>query len=781
MILRLSILLLAFNGLIACDGPSSRSNEIEIVRDQWGIAHVYAASEQALFFGYGHVMAEDRMFQMMLRRRAAEGRLAEILGPGPRNRFVALDRRNRILGFRQLGERMVGRLEPDTRAILEAFAAGVNAYLESNAGQLSPLFDEFGGHPRPWRAADCITLWHWIGDRFMPGWEDEVLAKRGALTRARTNRSLKAEWPRVDDTGQIVSKEEFRRSYPDAYERLQAVSISERAVSRFNARQVDFKASQNWVVGPSRSVTGRPILQSDPQVPVRSPSFGYEIHLVGGRYNTRGWAIAIGAPGMLAGWNEHVAWGPTALLGDHADLFEERINPENPNQYETQGKWKNFSVRTETIQVKDGDPVRLQVRSTLHGNVVNALLDGVEPGEVYALTTAATAAEQSSLEGALKMMRAVDWPSFRRAMQQYASPAPHIIYADSKNNIGYQTLVRTPARATVDRLPRKGWSGEEEWTMIPFELMPSLLNPRSGQIYTANQLPAGSWYPYPLGPARGVGPRAQRLAELFNRDGKFSVNDFLNEVHRDAVNPTLRDFVIFALAAMAEEIAVDPLVTDALDRLADWDFQLIVGRRAYAVASGILHALETEGIAEIHKFGYAGTEEGPSYMFRELMPQFRNSGKLPEVPGLRAWLKKYLLKGIALAPNFVSDVENGGHIYAMPYQENWLEMGSFAPEHDLYSPPLPVRAIQTIWSPLGQNYAQIVDFSDLDNSQSINPPGISENPSSPHFKDQLGLWAKGEMHPAPLSRKGVEKYRTSTSRLIFRSPEQVTVGQLRDN
>jgi penicillin amidase len=767
---RVSIVPLMLIGLSGCQSETSKPNEIEIIRDRWGIAHVYAESEPALFFGYGHVMAEDRMFQMMLRRRAAEGRLAEILGPGPDDRFIQLDRRNRILGFKQLGERMLDRADPDTRALLEAFAAGVNAYLDSHRGELSPLFEKNGSHPEPWRAADCITLWHWIGDRFMPGWEDEVLAKRGELTRARTGRPLKAEWPRPDDAGQIVSEEEFKRSYPDAYERLRKVPRAAQSASVFQPRPVDFKASQNWVVGPSRSATGKAILQSDPQVWVRNPSFGYEVHLTGGRYNTRGWAIAIGAPGILVGWNEHVAWGATALLGDHADLFEERVNPENSNQYQWRGAWKTFDMRTETIQVKGRGPVTLEVRSTHHGNVVNELLDGVEPGEVYTLTTAATAAETSSMGGTLKMMRATDWASFRAAMSEYASPAPHIIYADAQGNIGYHTLVRTPARPAEERLPREGWSGEDEWSMIPFELMPSMLNPRAAQIYTANQLPAGSWYPYPLGPARGVGPRAQRLAELFSREGKFSVDDFLREVHRDAVNPTLRDFVILALAVMADEPTPDPEVAQALDTLAAWDYQLIVDRPAYAVASGILQALETEGVAEIHAFGYAGTEEGPSYLFRELMPQFERDGKLPDVPGLRAWLKKYLLKGIALAPEFQQDVENGGHVYAMPYQDNWLEMGSFAPEHDLESPPLPVRAIQTIWSPVGQNYAQIVDFSDLDGSQSINPPGISENPSSPHFKDQLDLWAKGEMHPAPLSRAGVEKYRESSSRLAYRPP-----------
>ncbi|MFP6837561.1 MAG: penicillin acylase family protein, partial [Pseudomonadales bacterium] len=417
--------------------------------------------------------------------------------------------------------------------------------------------------------------------------------------------------------------------------------------------------------------------------------------------------------------------------------------------------------------------VTFEVRRTHHGNVVNDLLDGVQPGEVYALMTSATAAERSSLEGALKMMRASDWASFREAMSQYASPAPLIIYADDQNNIGYHTLVQTPVRPTVQRLPREGWTGEDEWTMIPFELMPSMLNPLSGQIYTANQLPAGSWYPYPLGPARGIGPRAERLSEIFSREGKFSVEDFLTEVHRDSVNPTLRDFVILALAVMAEDGAADPVLEEALAKLEAWDFRLAVDQPAYSMASGILKALETEGVAEIWKMGYAGTEEGPSYMFREFMPQYRETGKVPQNPELRAWLKEYLLKGIALAPSFDADVTNGGHIHSMPYQNNWLGLGSFAPEHDLDSPPLEVSAIQTLWSPVGQNYAQIVDFSDLDLSQSLNPPGISENPSSPHFKDQLEIWSRGELHPAPITRAGVEKVRESTTWLVYAPPGDV--------
>lgn len=765
--------LLILIGFAGCGVSETKNpNEVEIIRDKWGTAHVYADNEEALFFGFGHSMAEDRMFQMMLRRRAVQGRLAEILGPGAENQYLEYDRRYRILGLHHMGAKMLGRMDQDTRENLQAFAAGVNAYLDDQRGELSPLFDSNGGHPEPWLPSDSVAVWQFVGNLFMSGWEDEVLAKRGSLTRSASGQELKAEWPRTDDAGQIVSGEEFKRSYPEAYLRLQKIPKAHREASTFRPRPRDFKASQNWVVAPARSTTGRPILQSDPQIEVRSPSFGYEIHLIGGRYNTRGWVISPGAPGILVGWNRNIAWGATALLGDHADLFEESVNPQNSNQYEWRGAWKDFETRIETIQIKGQDPIIIEVRSTHHGNVVNDLLQGVVPGEVYALKTSASAAERSSLEAALKMMRAHDWASFREAMGQFSSPAAHIIYADAQNNIGYQTLVRTPARPTVQRLPREGRSGDDEWEMIPFELMPSMLNPKANQIYTANQLPAGSWYPYPLGPARGIGPRAERLAEIFSRDGKFSVENFITEVHRDALNPTLRDFVILALAVMDEEAPADPQVEVAITLLREWDYQLQVDRPAYTIASGILTALETEGVAQIWKFGYAGTEEGPSYMFRELMPTFRETGEAPKDPQLRAWLKEYLIKGIALAPSFDADVKNGGHIHTMPYQDSFMGLGSFAPEHDLQSPPLKVAAIQTIWSPVGQNYAQIVDFSDLDRSQSLNPPGISENPSSPHFKDQLGIWSRGELHPAPLSRAEVKKYQESTSRLVYRPLDQ---------
>ncbi len=754
---------------MGCATPPEREGEqVEIIRDRWGIPHVYGRTEEGLFFGAGYAMAEDRMFQMMLRRRVAQGRLAEILGPGPENRYLELDRQFRIFGFHVLAPDLLASQDEDTRRNLEAFASGINAYLQDQRGNLLPLFDRYGGHPEPWTAADSISVFHMLGTRFMGGWQKELLAKQGRLPKTTREPDVipKAVWPNPDSAAQIVSEEEFKRAYPDAYERLMAKKAKHRPqASNLFVDQEYFKASQNWLVNGSKSTTGLPIMGSDPQIPLESPNFGYEMHLVGGRYNIRGYVIAIGAPGILIGWNNHAAWGATALGGDNGDLFEEKVNSQNPDQYAWKEDWKEFEKRTEMIRVKGGDSITLEVRSTHHGPVVNDLLDGVPEGEVYALQTSASNAKRSSLEGMLKMMRATDWASFREGMSQYASPAAHVIYADRHNDIGYQSLVQTPERYSLMPFPRKGWTGEDEWKLIPFDELPSLHNPLSNVVYSANHLSAGSWYPHPVGSGRGRGPRGERIHEIITQDRKFSVEDFIEVIHKDTVNTTLRDFILVAIKVIEEDGVTDSNIRSAVAELEHWDYRYSTDTRGYALARGILEAVKND-MDNTWWLRYGGTWAGLSMMFREMMPAFHKSGKTPRNPEVRQWLKDYFSKGVALAPDFEEEAKNG-HIYPMPYQANWLGIESLAPEHDLDSPPLVAPIVQSIWSQTGQTYSQVVDFSNLDGSLSVIAPGISEDPSSPHFKDQMDLWAKGDYHPAPLSRVAVEAIQESKTRLNY--------------
>ena len=630
------------------------------------------------------------------------------------------------------------------------------------------------------------------------GWTEELAAKR-ALERRAPAGPPAGVGPRMDDSAQIVSEEEFKQSNPEVYPRLKERTDGQkqRVENRGFLREVNL--SHNWVVAGTRSTTGKPILESDPHYGVTNPAFWYEIHLSGGRYNVRGLGVA-GAPGMLMGWNERCAWGVTALAGDTADLFEEKINPDTPEQYLWKEDWLSFECHSETIRVKEGEPVRFEVRSSRHGPVVNDLLSGVKPGEVFALHYTLLWTPSSSLESMLDVMRAADWSSVRNALAGYAAPPLHMIYADVQGNIGYQTGTLVPVRTGDTRLPRKGWTGEDEWTMVPFEELPSMLNPRAGHIFTANHLAAGSWYPYLVGGGRGDGPRSLRLREIFteNPERKFSPRDFVTAVHQDAINPVVRDAVILGRKVVEEDGERDPQIRQLLGELNGWDFRLSTQSAAFPSARGVLEAIESTKLAgtpleERYGEGWSGV----TVMFKAIMPAFRQTGQTPNDPEIRRWLKNTLRDGFRRRGYGRQQTENTGWmkteaskngagapaatggrpplgiIRRMAYQDvaegyGAERFGSLAPEYDLDSPPLCCPLTQSIWAQEGGSYSQIVDLGDLDRSLSMLPPGISENPASPHYKDQMELWARGEFHPAPLSRTAVEAIKRSSKRLSYR-------------
>ena len=214
------LILLCAQLLTGCS--RQQASEVEIIRDSWGIAHVYGGTDQSVFYGAGYATAEDRMFQMMLRRRVVGGRTAEILGRGPEDRFLKSDQKFRILGTSRRAIERLKALAPETRNNLEAYAAGVNAYLHEHRGKLSPLFARYGGEPEPWTAADCLAIWDGLADRFSMGWMDELAAKRALERQAPgTPAPPTVRRARLDDSAQIVSEEEFKQSNPEVYPRIE--------------------------------------------------------------------------------------------------------------------------------------------------------------------------------------------------------------------------------------------------------------------------------------------------------------------------------------------------------------------------------------------------------------------------------------------------------------------------------------------------------------------------------------------------------------------------------
>ena len=758
---------------------SHAAERVEIIRDHWGVANVFAETEETLFYGAGYAMAEDRLLQMMLVRSEAEGRLAKLLGPGERDRFIKSDKTFRLLGFDRHARTLLTRLQPDTRRCLEAFAAGVNAFADEHPERLLKIVDLFPQKPRAWEAADCMAVWARVAYQFTRGWENEVKALRKYEQWAQT-REPGEPFPGAqlmrDDSAAIVTEEEFQRTSPQIYQRLKKVAATRApAVGWFGPPPQVFKASHNWVVSAERSTTGKPILESNPQIPVSFPTLMYEIHLVGGRYDVRGIAFP-GSPGIFIGWNRHCAWGATALGGDHADLFQERIDPHDATRYRYKEKSLPFTVRTETIAIKGRDPVKLEVRETVHGPVVNAILEDVKKGDVFALKHTLLASTRSSLEAQMAMMRASDWASFRAGMKGYVAPACNMIFADDRGNIGYQTLVSTPKRRGLDPLPRKGWTGDDEWEMLPFEEMPSLLNPTSNTIFTANHLPVGSWYPYLITTSRGEGPRSWRLRELLAGDQQLSVADFHQMVHLDCINPGLRDFVKLATQVLREDGKVDLRLQEAIGTLEDWDGRLVTDSLAYPLARSVLDVLLEQTKAGNSYFGqfgsdwsqYDGSWNGVNGVLKYLMGAYRQTEQTPRDPGIRRWLKSSLVK--ALRKTKSSRQHQPPVTHRMPYQNNLGQFGSLASQFDVVSPPLTCPVPQTIWSQGGETFVQIVDLSDIDNSLSLLPPGVSEDPSSPHAQDQVSIWVEGKMHPAPITRAGVMAVKESVHHVTWQEP-----------
>ena len=358
------------------------------------------------------------------------------------------------------------------------------------------------------------------------------------------------------------------------------------------------------------------------------------------------------------------------------------------------------------------------------------------------------------------MMRSGGWEEFRGAMREYAGPPLHITYADAQGNIGYQSLNSAPKRLGARLRPRQGWTGEEEWEMLPFEWLPCAFNPKNDFMMSANHLAAGGWHPFIVGTGRGDGPRSQRIREMVLRDRKFSRDDFLNGPNVDSVNCLLRDVVLLGRKIAEEDGAPGENAARALEALKDWNFNLTTDTPGYHVANCVLDELKANMAGATWIMGYGGDWQTLIASFKKFMPVFHESGKTPPEPEFRRWLISYLEKGYLrslLRPVPPPD----GELYRMPYQDSMDGLGSFAPELD-QTASLRCTVMQTVWSQTGETYNQIMDYGELDKSLALMPPGISEDPASPHFRDQVEIWQAGKMRPAPIGRAAVEAIRESS-------------------
>lgn len=751
--------------------PGAPVEEVEILRDPWGIPHVFADTDPGAFYGLGYATAEDRAYQMTYSLRIVQGRLSEVVGEVRRGRrdetSIDHDKKMRTFGFYRAARRVADHLDPESRILLQAYCDGVNAYVEQHQEGLHPLFEKTGLEPEPWTPADCLASWWHMGIFFATDGTRDLIAGRNAGRRPEPPAGLEPLPP--DEKAAVIRRADLGEAW---IEKVMAYA-REHGLAPAKADGEGPKFSHAWVVGGRRTTTGAAVLVSDPQTPVRNPSFLYEFHVRGKTFDARGVGVP-GSPILLIGFTRHVAWGVTALGADQADLFRLDSDREHPDAYQFDGTWRPMQVYRETIRVKGQDPVPYTVRETHLGPVATAFCFArPRDGEVALKRIPTSETDRDTIQGALAMMRARDATAFDKALEGWRFPSANIVFGDHKGGIGFRTLGAFPIRSRLDdssgRKARPGHRSEQDWRgFAPHDLVPHVLNPSSGVLFSGNHRPIEAWYPIPLGTMTGSGGdtvRSWRLRERLAGEDRFTPED-VRAVHFDAVNPARRDIVRLGLHLrdrLKRELSPDAV--KALSVLEPWyaggaSSSLAKPGAALAVELNTFFRFVRTHLAVI----YGGGESGLAYFLKTATARVDAD---PEAE-LSPLEQKFIDQALADA------WRSAGNKYG-PDPEHWLvraretvsrrRLGYYEsldgfPALDaaqaVAMPPLAVTDGGTLSCQTAQSYTQYVPMHDPDQAESILPIGQSERPEHPSRKSTLALWGKGGLHPAPLSREKVE-------------------------
>jgi penicillin G amidase len=542
------------NGRIFVRGAK---NEIRIERDSAGVPLITARNDEDAAFGLGFVHAQERLFQMELQRRYGAGRLGEVFG----REALGLDRQMRVLGLYRAAEAEIPFLSAAVRRGLEAYAAGVNAFLDTRRGALPLEFLLLRFAPEPWQPADSLVWGKLMAVRLGGNYRGELLRARMARTIAPPDLDfLFPEYPKGAPTTLSEMLPIYRRLALDAlYECLPSIVGPG-------------YASNNWVVDGKHSASGKPLLANDPHLEFGAPGFWYLARLKTPQHEIAG-GTAPGSPFVLVGHNERIAWGLTTTTADVEDLFIERVDPADPGRYLTPQGNAAFETRRETILVRGEAPVDLTIRSTRHGPVLSDVLPAgvTDPGFVLALGATFTIPQDRSAEALWGANRARDWPSFREAWQSFVGPMQNIVYGDIDGTIGFIAPGLVPIRRNGNGwMPVPGWTGEYDWVgFIPFAALPSASNPPSGHFVSANNKIVSDDYPYFLSRDWDLPNRAERIEALLAA----------TPVQTPAASAGMQADTFSLMAErlvplMTRIAAADKPSREALDRLRRWDFHM---------------------------------------------------------------------------------------------------------------------------------------------------------------------------------------------------------------
>ena len=741
---------------------------VEIQRDEYGVPRITAESEHDLMFAFGYVHAQDRLWQMDLARRIGEGRLSELIG----STTLPFDKMFRIVGIRRIAEQLEYHLTPESRRRLQSYADGVNAFIGTRKGKYPVEFDLLRYDPEPWKPVHSLVIGRLMFWTLNLSWWTDLTY--GAIAQqVGLEKTLDIFPPYPHDVAPIVDVREWH-SYVDA--QMEFLHTAH-AFNRLFGTPGMSGGSNAWVVSPSKSASGKVILANDTHLQLQNPAPWYEVQLAGPGYHVDGMSIP-GVPGIVAGHNDHIAWGVTNVMADDADFYVERIDSVDTTKYFFDGKWVPITFREEEIHLKGDTLVTLVIRSTHHGPIVtdvNTTLNKARHPFVASMRW--TGAEMSDETDVFdKIVKARDWTEFAGALRGYSGPGQNFVYGDSDGNIGYWCGVKLPIRGKQNpALPLPGWDKSAEWKgFVPFEQLPHLYNPPEGYIATANNKIVDDSYPYHIGDLWEPPSRIQRLREVLSTRGTFSVEDF-ERLQNDAFSRYAAQMMPFVVAACRDTLLGIFVEKTVFEYLQNWNFTFAKEDIATTIYQEffvkLLENTFKDEMGDDLFHDWTMLVNVPMRVTLRLV-QEGTSPWFDDIRTTAVETRDYIIrKSLAEAVLYLREKVG-------PEMKNWrwgdMHTVSFRHPLGLQKPldrifnigPFPCAGGSTALMSceyslndpfgvtVGPTFRQIVDFSRPDERQSVLTSGQSGQVFHRHYSDQTPLWLNGayrtvRSHPGP--------------------------------
>jgi penicillin amidase len=779
-------------------------NSVSVLRDQWGVPHITGADLHDVAFAQGYVTAQDRLFQMEFNRRVAQGRLAELFGAGTDGSLIQADTFLRTLDLYTAARSELGALDPRTLSMLDSYADGVNAFLATHADSLPLEFTLLGAKPDRWTPLDSLAYGRVVALSLDDSWYTKlaramVEQKVGAVAAF----SLFPPYPNTnptlfDPTGQAAAL--TPGTSPAAATSLpqptgttsQASALQDSAVLRGAAvvhtllgNISDSLGSNDWVVDGTRTASGKPLLANDPHLGINMPSIWYQVALSGGGLDVIGFSFP-GVPGVVIGHDAYIAWGVTNVGADNTDLYQEVLDPAgHPDMYEYQGTWQPLKITTATIRVKGGNPVQITIRDTRHGPLLNDALSDLKQQPPLALKWTALQPGYS-FRGFFELDFASSWQAFLTAVGDI-SISQNFVYADVYGNIGYRMSGVLPIRpAQNGLLPVKGDISEFEWQgYVPQDQMPTLYNPPTHIIATANQQIVPPNYPIYVTSVWDQGYRAHRILDLLTVSSRMTVQDF-TKIQNDVYSiPAAQLTPLFITAGQA---AGGDAAT-AAKLLGGWNFNVTRGSAAAAIFEVTAGTLLREIVEP--KLGKG--------VYNYYQDNYSSSGKFSALVGLlnqpRApFLTDTTARDTAIAKALGDAVHElrtrfgddssqwrWGALHQAYFDHPFASLAVIGHIFDVAPVERPGDGATINVGGNGASTAdpadygqhtvpsmrQVIDLSDFDKSLWVNTTGESGEPFSGHYSDLLPLWDGGQYQSMAFSIRAVAQ---SGKQLLFLKP-----------